>query len=194
MKVLNAKLQINLNINLRPFLLINTIFERTFSKVFFKQSRKMKLIFKIEQNPILIPTENSNLFDSLRVDDSCFIIRNNKIYMYYKGRQVDHTPNETKMGLAIADNPDGPYVRYSKQPIVNGGHEVCCWAHGNGVAALFCNVGEAGNSLQYSDDGIHFEKICDTVPSKAPGPFRADNFVNGSAPNGTKLRPINRDF
>ncbi len=129
--------------------------------------------------PILKPTDNPALFDSLRVDDSCFVTKENKVYMYYKGRQIDHTPQETKMGLAIADRPEGPYIRYSDQPIVKGGHEVCCWPHKDGIAALFCNVGEAGNSLQYSEDGIHFTKICDTVPPMAPGPYREDNYKEG---------------
>lgn len=137
---------------------------------------------KVPENPIFKPTEDPELFDSLRVDDTCFVIKDNKIFMYYKGRQIDHTPGETKMGLAIAEKPEGPYVRVTDQPIVKGGHEVCCWPHGSGIAALFCNIGEAGNSLQYSEDGIHFEKVCDTNPPHAPGPFRADDFVNGVGP------------
>ncbi len=137
---------------------------------------------KLSQNPILVPPENPDLFDSLRVDDSCFVVRDNKIFMYYKGRQIDHTPGETKMGLAIAEKPEGPYARVSEQPIVKGGHEVCCWPHGTGVAAMFCNIGEAGNSLQYSENGIDFTRICDVVPPHAPGPYREDNFATGIGP------------
>ena len=36
------------------------------------------------------------------------------------------------------------------------------------------------NTLQYSDDGVHFRKIVDTVPPTAPGPYREDGFMGGT--------------
>jgi len=102
--------------------------------------------------------------------------------MYYKGRQMNRTPRETQMGLAIAEAPAGPYARHPENPVLDSGHEVCVWPHGAGVAALVCDVGPQGNSLQYSDDGLHFHKVADVAPPKAPGPFRADNFQPGAGP------------
>jgi hypothetical protein len=98
---------------------------------------------------------------------------------------MNHSPGETKMGVAIAEAPTGPYVKHRENPVLDGGHEVCVWPHGNGIGCMLCNVGPQGNTLQYSDDGVHFRKIADTVPPHAPGPFRADNFVGGSGPGLT---------
>jgi beta-xylosidase len=135
--------------------------------------------------PVLLPSDGPEIFDSMRVDDTCIIHRDGKYYMYYKGRQMNHTPRETKMGLAIADLPDGPFIKHPDNPVLNSGHEVCVWPHATGVGCMVCNVGPQGNSLQYSEDGIHFNKIRDTIPPKAPGPFREDMFEEGSAPGIT---------
>lgn len=66
--------------------------------------------------------------------------------------------------------------------MLGSGHEVCVWPHGRGAGCLVCNVGPEGNTLQYSDDGVCFRRIADTVPPPAPGPFRADDFRDGVGP------------
>lgn len=136
-------------------------------------------------NPVLRPSDDPEAFDSMRVDDACFVVRDGQYWMYYKGRQMNRSPRETKMGLAIAQTPPGPYVKHPGNPVLDSGHEVCVWRHGQGVGCLVCNVGPQGNSLQYSDDGIHFRRISDMVPPKAPGPFRADGFVDAPGPGVT---------
>jgi hypothetical protein len=138
-----------------------------------------------QSDPVMRPSDDPEAFDSMRIDDTCLIVRDCKYWMYYKGRQMHHTSGETKMGLAIADAPTGPYVKYGKNPVLDSGHEVCVWPHGGGVGCLVCNVGPQGNTLQYSQDGVHFRRITDTVPPKAPGPFRADRFVDGAGPGIT---------
>jgi len=140
---------------------------------------------RISGNPVLRPSDNPEDFDSMRVDDTCLIARHGEYWMYYKGRQLDHTPGETKMGLAIAQTPLGPYEKHPDNPLLDSGHEVCVWPHGQGVGCLVCNVGPQGNTLQYSDDGIHFHHMADTIPPKAPGPFRADEFVDDAGPGVT---------
>lgn len=135
--------------------------------------------------PILRPSDDPNDFDSMRVDDACVIKRAGGYWMYYKGRQAGRTPGETKMGLAIASAPTGPYVKHRGNPVLDSGHEVCVWPHGPGVGCLVCDVGPQGNSLQYSEDGLRFEKVADAVPPKAPGPFRADRFTEGPGPGIT---------
>lgn len=137
---------------------------------------------RFEGNPVLRPNDDPETFDSMRVDDTCLIVRNNEYWMYYKGRQMNHTPRETKMGLAIAKSPTGPYIKHRDNPVLDSGHEVCVWPHGSGVGCMVCDVGPQGNTLQYSDDGIQFRRITDTVPPSAPGPFRADRFVDGPGP------------
>jgi len=136
-------------------------------------------------DPVLLPSDDPEVFDSMRIDDTCLILRNGEYWMYYKGRQMNRTPRETKMGLAIAQAPTGPYIKHSANPVLDSGHEVCVWPYGNGVGCIVSNAGPQGNSLQYSDDGVRFQRIADTVPPNAPGPFRADGFVDGSGPGIT---------
>ncbi len=133
------------------------------------------------REPVLRPGRN-DAFDSHRVDDACLIVRNGHYWLYYKGRAADSSPLETKMGLAIADQPAGPYVKPSRNPLIDGGHEVCVFPHGSGVAALVSPVGPAGATLQYAADGFYFQKVCGLKPPAAPGPYREDHYRDGVAP------------
>jgi beta-xylosidase len=63
---------------------------------------------RFEGNPVLYPSDDPEAFDSMRVDDTCFIVRGGEYWMYYKGRQMNQTSGETKMGVAIAKAPTGP--------------------------------------------------------------------------------------
>lgn len=136
-------------------------------------------------DPVLRPSNNPDRFDSMRIDDTCLIVRGGMYWMYYKGRQMNRTPRETKMGLAIAQSPTGPYRKHPESPVLDSGHEVCVWPHGGGVGCMVCKVGPQGNTLQYSGDGVHFQRIGDAVPPPAPGPFRADQFMDGKGPGIT---------
>ena len=135
---------------------------------------------KLEVNPVLKASTDPKDFDSMRVDDACLIVREGKYWMYYKGRQWDNTPGNTKMGVAIADKPEGPYQKHRSNPIIRGGHEVLVWPYGAGVVALIGNVGprEIAKTLQYADDGITFTRMLDLaeVP-QAPGADRPDAFT-----------------
>ena len=122
---------------------------------------------------------NAEEFDSHRVDDACLIKRDGVYRLYYKGRQLGKTPAETKMGLAIAERPDGPFRKFEGNPVIGSGHEVCVWPHGGGVASLMSPVGPEGNSMQYSDDGVVFRRAIDIEPPSAPGPYREDRFREG---------------
>jgi len=132
---------------------------------------------KVHDGPILRCSDNPSDFDSLRVDDTCFVVRDGQYWMYYKGRQQDRSPLETKMGLAIADQPAGPYRKHSANPVLASGHEVCVWPCRGGVAALVSPCGPEAKTLQYSTDGVSFERVkrLEKVPH-APGPFRDDCF------------------
>jgi len=134
---------------------------------------------KFSGNPVLKVSDYSEIFDSFRVDDACLIIRDGRYWLYYKGRQVDHTPRETKMGVAIADNPTGPYIKYAKKPLIFSGHEVLVWPYKAGVVSLVTNAGKERNTMQFAPDGIEFtimSKVENTP--KAPGAYRPDAFTN----------------
>lgn len=135
---------------------------------------------RIAANPILRATDDPRQFDSMRVDDACLIVRDGKYLLYYKGRQWDNTPGNTRMGLAVAERPEGPYVRHPGNPIVAGGHEVLVWPVGSRVVAMI-NIGPRGiaRTLQISDDGRKFRRWFDLprVPSAA-GAYRPRAFTD----------------
>jgi sucrose-6-phosphate hydrolase SacC (GH32 family) len=66
---------------------------------------------RLASNPALKNSGNQEDFDSHLVDDACLIVREGKYWFYYKGRQLGKSPAQTQMGLAIADQPQSPYVR-----------------------------------------------------------------------------------
>ena len=138
---------------------------------------------KLKTNPILKSSDDPNEFDSMRVDDACLIVRNGRYWLYYKGRQWNNTPGNTKMGVAMADKPDGPYVKYAGNPVIDGGHEVLVWPLGAGVTAML-NIGPAGirRTLQYAPDGLTFSKYLDlpAVPN-GPGAYRPGAFRDNQA-------------
>lgn len=135
-------------------------------------------------DPILRPGAVGT-WDSHRVDDACLVARGGRYWLFYKGRELGRTPGQTKMGLAIAERPEGPYLKYPHNPVIDSGHEVCVWPHGPGIAALLAPVGPQGRTLQYAADGIHFAPVAKVQPPAAPGPFRADGYKDGVAPGIT---------
>ena len=136
---------------------------------------------KLDTNPILKTSENHDDFDSLRIDDACLIVRDGKYWMYFKGRQWNKSPGETKMGVAISEKPDGPYIKHSGNPIIGGNHEVLVWPQGKGVAAMIGTVGPKSitRSILYAEDGLHFSKTHDVVDvPTAAGAYRPEAFTN----------------
>jgi len=136
---------------------------------------------KCAGNPVLRPGADGE-FDSHRVDDACLTVRARCYWLYYKGRGQGLTAGQTKMGLAIAEDPTGPYVKHPQNPVLDSGHEVCVWPHREGVAALVAPTGPQGSTVQYAPDGVHFEMRARVQPPSAPGPFRTDHYEN--APPG----------
>lgn len=135
---------------------------------------------KLPTNPALVCSNDPAHFDSLRVDDACLIAREDKYWFYFKGRQWDNTPANSMMGVAIADHPEGPYIKHAGNPIIKGGHEVLVWPYKKGVVALL-NIGPRGirRTLQYAPDGLTFLKARDLekVPN-APGAYRPEAFTD----------------
>jgi hypothetical protein len=68
----------------------------------------------------------------------------------FGGRQIRH-------GVAIADQPEGPYVKSPYNPISNSGHEICVWKYDGGIASLITTDGPEKNTIQWAPDGINFE-------------------------------------
>lgn len=139
---------------------------------------------KLPNNPVLLPSEDREVFDSHRVDDSCIIKRDGKYWFYYKGRQWGKNPTGTKMGVAIAEKPEGPYIKHKNNPLVEENHEVLVWPEGKGVAALIGMKLKGKESipfyLMHAEDGIHFEitnEISNENAPWAPGAYRPEAFT-----------------
>ena len=135
---------------------------------------------RLASNPAIRNSDNREDFDSHLVDDACLIVREGKYWCYYKGRQLGKSPAHTKMGVAIAVKPEGPYVKHAGNPVIAGNHEVLVWPQGKGVAAMIGTTGpkELVNSVQYSEDGISFSKT-HTVKNGpwAGGAYRPEAFT-----------------
>lgn len=142
---------------------------------------------KMSSEPVFESTRNPELFDSYRVDDTCFIVRDSRIWMYFKGRQWRNTPANTKMGVAVSSRPEGPFERLNGGEFVHdSGHEVLVWPFGGGVMSLVSEYGPHGLTLQYAPDGIQF-RIVGRIPTPyptAPGLFRADLTDRGAFGKG----------
>ena len=135
---------------------------------------------RIASNPVVANSDNADDFDSHLVDDACLITREGKYWLYYKGRQQGKSPKQTKMGVAIADQPSGPYIKHQSNPVIAGNHEVLVWPQGAGVAAMIGTTGpkEIKNSVLVSEDGINFSKTHDVVKGPwAGGSYRPEAFT-----------------
>ena len=136
---------------------------------------------RLPNNPVLRNSPNKGDFDSHLVDDACLIVRDGKYWFYYKGRQLGKSPSETQMGLAIAERPEGPYVRHEANPVIPGNHEVVVWPQGTGVAAMIGKVGpkDIVHTIQYAADGVHFTTTHKTEGGVfAGGTYRPEAFTD----------------
>ncbi|QCX40367.1 glycosyl hydrolase [Aureibaculum algae] len=118
-----------------------------------------------EQNRFLV--EKKGDFDSHKVHDPCIIPYKEKFYLYYKGEQMGEAitfgGRQIRHGVAIADNPKGPYIKSEYNPISNSGHEICVWPYNDGIASLITTDGPEKNTIQWAPDGINFE-IMSVIP------------------------------
>lgn len=100
-------------------------------------------------------------FDSHKVHDPCILPYRGKFYLYYKGEQMGEAitfgGRQIRHGVAIADNPRGPYIKSPYNPVSNSGHEVCVWPYNGGIASLITTDGPEKNTIQWAPDGINFE-------------------------------------
>lgn len=134
---------------------------------------------RYSENPILTVSRNHELFDSYRVDDAVLLKKDGKFRLYYKGRKYtdgSSGPMHTQMGVAFADSPEGPFEKYSGNPILNKSHEVFIWRQHSGIACL----ASLSSTFEYSHDGLDFisNRVAVKVPAekrpKAPGAFRPE--------------------
>ena len=130
-------------------------------------------------NKIVIPNGPAGSWDQYSIHDPYPLVYKGKIYLYYKG-DADGDPNKVRMqGLAIADDPLGPFKKHPLNPVINSGHETTLFPFKDGIAAIVIRDGNEHSTIQYAEDGVNFEiaSIVKMTPN-AGGPFIPDAFVD----------------
>ncbi|MBB3205761.1 hypothetical protein FHS27_001565 [Rhodopirellula rubra] len=129
-------------------------------------------------------------WDALVAHDPSVIERDGRYFLYYKSRYhrgPDQRFAEGDLkdwvakggipigwGVAVANNPKGPYVKSELNPVIIGGHECIVWPHQTGVCALVTQ-GPEKNTIQYAADAINFAPIGTVKEAPiAAGLFRTD--------------------
>ena len=82
-------------------------------------------------------------------------------------------------GVAMADDPGGPFVKSPLNPVTNSGHETFLYPFREGIVAVTSLEGPEKNTVQYAADGLNFEvrgKV--SVPPVAAGPYVPDAFAD----------------
>ncbi|WP_111977183.1 glycoside hydrolase family 117 protein [Algibacillus agarilyticus] len=112
-----------------------------------------------EDNRFLVKQQGD--FDSHKVHDPTLLHYNNKFYLYYKGERFGEKTTaggrEIRWGVAIADQPEGPYIKSEYNPITQSGHELAIWHYQDGIAMISCKDGPEQGTMQFAKDGINFE-------------------------------------
>ncbi|MEI8041676.1 MAG: family 43 glycosylhydrolase [Verrucomicrobiota bacterium] len=141
---------------------------------------------KFSGNPVLTPG-GADSWDSGVVDDAHLIRREGKWWIYYKGRRPEDKAGQTKWGLAIADQPTGPFVKRGDGLVFKSGHTVCVWPHRGGVAALVDHAGPERYTVQWSSNGVDFARAAKLpMVHTGCGPFDPDAFANTTYGGGIK--------
>ncbi|WP_199240642.1 family 43 glycosylhydrolase [Tamlana fucoidanivorans] len=134
-------------------------------------------------NKIVIPNGPDGSWDQFSIHDPYPLVHDGKIYLYYKGdfdKRPELKPSKIRMqGLAIAEDPLGPFVKHPLNPVINSGHETTLFPFKEGVAAIVQRDGQEHNTIQYAKDWVNFEiaAISELLPVAA-GPFVPDAFTD----------------
>ena len=119
-------------------------------------------------------------WDSHKVHDPFILVREGKFWLYYKGQPMGWTTKYSRgigWGLAIADRPEGPFVKSPLNPVTNSGHETCLFPYGEGLLAICGHDGPEKDTIQYAPDGLNFDVVAHvTLPPLAAGPFAPDSY------------------
>ncbi len=123
-------------------------------------------------------------WDGHKVHDPFTLVRDGRIWLYYKGQPMGWATRYSPgigWGVALADEPAGPFEKSPLNPVTNSGHETCLFPYGEGVAAICGHDGPEKDSVQYAADGLNFEVMAHVVlPPPAGGPFAPDSYADTS--------------
>ncbi len=130
-------------------------------------------------NEIVIPNGGEGAWDQFSIHDPYPLVHDGKIYIYYKSDFGQKGDWIRMQGLAIADNPLGPFEKHPLNPLITSGHETSLFPYKGGVAALVYKDGPEHNTIQYAEDWVNFEiaSITELMPYAA-APFVPDAFTD----------------
>jgi hypothetical protein len=134
---------------------------------------------------IVVPTGAAGAWDQYSIHDPYPLVYQGKIYLYYKS-DANGQPKPVRLqGLAIAENPLGPFRKHPLNPVLNSGHETAFFPFKEGIAALAIRHGNEHNTVQYAPDGVHF-RVASSVSLMpiAAGPYVPDAFTNSGDGRG----------
>ena len=129
---------------------------------------------------VVIPFGTENEWDYRVIHDPNPLVHNGKIYIYYKSGMDTRDTNRKfwdAWGVAIADKPEGPFIKHEANPIMNSGHETIVFPFKEGVAAIVNTDGIEHYTIQYAKDWINFEiaSVTQLLPTAA-GVYAPDAF------------------
>lgn len=127
-------------------------------------------------------------WDSHKVHDPFILARDGRYWLYYKGQPMGWTTRYSRgigWGVAVANQPEGPFVKSPLNPITNSGHETCLFPYGEGLLAICGHDGPEKDTIQYAADGLNFEVVAHvTLPPPAGGPFAPDSYSHSRDGSG----------
>ena len=128
---------------------------------------------------IIIPNGAEGEWDHYSIHDPYPLVYRGKIYLYYKSDMNGKPTHIRVQGLAIADNPFGPFTKHPLNPVINSGHETTLFPFKEGIAALVIRHGLEHNTIQFAPDGVHFRVATTTsLMPTAGGPYVPDAFTD----------------
>ncbi len=129
-------------------------------------------------NQIVIPNGAPGEWDQFAIHDPYPLVHAGKIYLYYKSA-FNRPEVWVGGGLAIADDPLGPFTKHPLNPVLNSGHEVALFPYKQGVAALTITDGIEHNTIQYAEDWVNFAiaSVSQLMP-QAAGAYVPDAFTD----------------
>jgi len=138
---------------------------------------------------VVIPNGAPGEWDQYSIHDPYPMVHDGKIYLYYKSdfaiNREKGYPYVRMHGLAIAENPLGPFKKHPLNPIMNSGHETTLFPFKQGVAAFAIRDGNESNTIQYAEDWVNFRiaSHVELMPDAA-GPYVPDAFTDTTFGNG----------
>ena len=139
-------------------------------------------------NKPVIEKGQPGAWDEAAIHDPCPLVFRGQIFLYFKGQNYSmRDPNALvrAQGLAVADDPLGPFIKSKYNPITNSGHETNFFPFRDGIAVTVSIDGPEKNTVQFASDGINFSVVSNIqlVPV-SPGPFIPDAFTSNGNGRG----------